>query len=252
MDCKTARLLLDFASPLGPAELDVSEAEALDRHLQDCPDCAALALAQRQEDDVIGRAMRDVPVPPGLHDRLLAHLDAERDAGYRRLTRRWIPVGLAAAVLLAASWFGVDYWQQQHRPKLKESAIAELTGPLINPTHETVQAWFWQTRRIDTAPPKEFNYALLTYYDQTEIQGKVVPMLLFTQGKGQARVYILSDRQFDIQDLLANPPSPPSICSVEVKEARPEDSEGVHFAYLILYTTETLDPFLEKNVQVVN
>ena len=57
MDCKTARLLLLFARPL-PTELEASEAEALESHLADCPECGALAQAERQTDTCLGQAMR--------------------------------------------------------------------------------------------------------------------------------------------------------------------------------------------------
>src|SRR5262245_10465360 len=98
MDCRNARLLLEFARPL-TAELDAGEAEALQGHLADCPECGALAREERRLDEHLGRAVRDVPVPEGLRDRLLARLATERDAWFRRWLLR--AVGVAAGIALA-------------------------------------------------------------------------------------------------------------------------------------------------------
>ena len=65
MDCKTARLLLDFARP-AVAELATDYVQALQRHLAGCSDCASLERADRTFDAQIGRAMVAVPVPAGL------------------------------------------------------------------------------------------------------------------------------------------------------------------------------------------
>ena len=65
MDCRTARHLLDYARPRVP-ELDRPDQEALDGHLAVCPECDALARAERQFDEHLGQAVRDVPVPQGL------------------------------------------------------------------------------------------------------------------------------------------------------------------------------------------
>src|SRR5438094_788506 len=96
MDCRTARLLLDFARPI-PAELEADASRDLEHHLAGCADCDSLARAERRLDEPLGRAMRAVPLPLGLRDRLLARLDAERGAWQRR----WMFRSLAAAAALA-------------------------------------------------------------------------------------------------------------------------------------------------------
>ena len=78
MDCRTARLLLDFARPR-PAELAAEEAAALEGHLTGCPECDSLARTERQLDgddallaayrEHFGITLRHVPsrsAPPGL------------------------------------------------------------------------------------------------------------------------------------------------------------------------------------------
>jgi hypothetical protein len=243
MDCKTARLLLEFTGPRRPAELEAGDAAALESHLLGCPDCAGAARAERGADEVLGRAMRDVPVPAGLRTRLLTHLEAERDVRYRRRSQRWLGAGAAAAALVAALWLGFDSWRYHHRSQLVlENATRLLEQQCFNPTPENVELWFAQTERLATRAPGDFNYALLTYYDTADLQGQRVPLLLFTSGRFQARVYILSDRQFDLQKALAAPPVVASGCKAEVR-LHPGDP---HFAYLIVYTSETLEPFTEN------
>ena len=79
MDCRTARLLLDYHRPQA-SELASSEAGALEQHLSVCSECDALTRAERQADARLGKAMRDVPIPDRLRDRVLARLHADRRA----------------------------------------------------------------------------------------------------------------------------------------------------------------------------
>ena len=95
MDCKNARMLLEFEGPLR-SELDPAEAAALHDHLEQCLACRELAEGERRLDAAMGRAMRDVPIPPALRTRLMTRLDAERDAFYKRFGMK---VTAAAAVL---------------------------------------------------------------------------------------------------------------------------------------------------------
>ena len=62
MDCKTARQFLEFTRPPVP-ELEPGDADALETHLADCPDCGPLARAERGFDYRLGQAMRSVPLP---------------------------------------------------------------------------------------------------------------------------------------------------------------------------------------------
>ena len=101
MDCKTARLLLNFTR-IDSQDLEEDEAEALASHLAGCQDCGAVTRAEQKLDDHIGRAMRHVTVPDGLRDRLLLRLANQRDLWYRRWVadRRVVGAGLAHSNLL--------------------------------------------------------------------------------------------------------------------------------------------------------
>src|SRR5262245_32133614 len=102
MDCSTARLLLEIERPR-LAELDSAEAAALERHLAECPECSRIARAARVTRERFGVAMRAVPVPAGLRERVLARLDTEaRNRGRKSWLRsRWSAV--AAAVLFVVA-----------------------------------------------------------------------------------------------------------------------------------------------------
>src|SRR5207248_1436745 len=100
MDCKTARYLLNFNRATGH-DLDAADKAALDAHLAECPECDCAARGERQFDEHLGRAIRDVPVPHGLKERLLTRLRRQRDEwwveGVKRVARY---VAIAAALLL--------------------------------------------------------------------------------------------------------------------------------------------------------
>src|SRR4051794_21457191 len=99
MDCKTARQLLPFARPRA-AELEAPAAEARERPRGECRECEALARAGQRLDEPLGRAVRRLEVPPLLRDQLLARLEAERGAWYRRRYGHGIRLLAAAAAVL--------------------------------------------------------------------------------------------------------------------------------------------------------
>lgn len=242
MDCKTAQLLLHFASPCR-TELEGGEAEDLESHLAECPQCGALAQAERRADNRIGQAVRAVPVPEGLRGRLLAQLDAERDAWYRRRVRRGLAVlaSAAAVLLLALAGFA---WHQGRVVRVDSAAIGDdFLSYVANPSPAAVRERFHYLHKLETVAPPEtlFNYRLLRYDCPAELQGKRVPLLIFTHGDDQARVYILSARDFDLDDALANPVVPGSGYRVEVLPG-PADAD-MRVAYLVVYTGDSLQPF---------
>src|SRR5262245_7563408 len=118
MDCKTARLLLEFARP-GHLELDPEESLALETHLRDCSDCGPIAQVERSLDEQLGHAMREVSIPADLRPRLLAHVAGARRSYYRRLAGR---LSLAAAVLVAVV-AGAAYWMTSFRTTVNLAAL---------------------------------------------------------------------------------------------------------------------------------
>lgn len=75
MKCDDALEQLESARP-GSGDREEPELSEAAGHVRHCADCRS-TLQQRERLDLqIGRAMRDVPLPDGLKDRLLASLDA--------------------------------------------------------------------------------------------------------------------------------------------------------------------------------
>jgi len=154
MDCKSARLLMEFARP-GSAELDAGEADALQQHLADCLDCNALAAAERRADEHIGRAMRDVPLPEGLQERLLKRLTAERDAWYLRWAKR---AAAAAVLFFAVGLLGYFLWFHD-RPVVSSDVVRRMLDHEGLATKEEVTEAFKKTLGVTVVLPGDLNYA---------------------------------------------------------------------------------------------
>lgn len=113
MDCELAREQLDAARP-DTGDREDSALEAAFAHADACPACAEVVEFRREFDRQAGRVIRDVPVPAGLKERLLAAAEisaqpsvvrAPADQRSARYSRRkvFVAVTSAAALLLAAA-----------------------------------------------------------------------------------------------------------------------------------------------------
>jgi hypothetical protein len=242
MDCKTARLLLDFARP-GCAELDPTEAGDLERHLAGCPECEALFRSERQLDQHLGRAMRQVEVPERLRGQILARLDVERSDRLRRRYGHAIRALAAAAVLLVGVW-GWLYWRAGQLPVVDVEQVVQAAS-VAPPGHAVVNRFLKSLGLEANAPdPQKVNYAFLINYSLSELpgyEGKQVPELVFMRlNSGRpavARVFIVSSKQFNLQELLGGVQAP--VGYTYKLEVVPD--EGKRFAYLILYTGDNLN-----------
>jgi len=180
MDCKHARLLLTFVQPHHPTEVDADEAAALERHLAECPTCAAQADDEQRADERIGAAMRDVLLPENLRLGILKRLARERDDWWK--SKLWPAAGVAAAVLIgvvvAQAWFPA-------RPaKLDPEALA---ANLENP-HGLV------------AVPSRMKRDLLKGCQLITLQNQQVPCFVLEDGPNRAHILVLSKKQFDWDD----------------------------------------------------
>jgi hypothetical protein len=237
MECKTARLLVPFARPRS-AELDPEEAEALARHLAECAECRQLHQAEQAIDAQLGQAIRDVPVPEGLRDRLLVGLAEQRRLVLRR---RWVRVAgsLAAALLLA-----VAGWLLWPRP-LVPIDLNALSQAANSPPQsaEQVEEAFAQAG-IKVRVPTEFDYRLLTHHGRTELEGRLVPSLEFRSGPAFLRVYVLDGKQFNLPHLEQNPEGLSGRVTVKWWG---KSSDG-KFGYIIEYTGHSLEPFKARDL----
>src|SRR5262249_22281362 len=138
MDCRNARLLLHFTRPEHPPELEADEAEALRAHLAECPECGVLAEAERRADECLGPAMRAVPVPPGLRERLHERLAGRPVAWYRRSWTRGL---VTAAAVLVAVGLGLS-WFAGPRTTLNLERLCDDASDQVGAPPEKVEAWF--------------------------------------------------------------------------------------------------------------
>jgi hypothetical protein len=251
MDCKTARLLLEFQRPRG-GELPADEAAALEGHLAGCPDCDAAFRTERRLDDYFGRAVRDVPLPDRLRERLLGRLQEERSAAVRRKLA-WAARGLAvAAALLVGVFVWWHFIGSQPKPLDYQAALEEdFNKANARASAEGVQDWFRDNYQVMMVAPKDFNYAWLADMDLTTLQGRRVPKLVFQRPVGaQAHVFVLGDDRFDLGTLraqLANTPAEPNklpeLVSLDRRLTLLEPDEPHGTAYLVIYEGDSLTPF---------
>jgi hypothetical protein len=243
MDCRMARLLLEFTHP-GGSELagDPAEAAELETHLHTCPECDAAARTERRVDEHMGRAMREVSLPVGLRQRVMDRLARDRAVARRRWLVRASSVA-AAFVLVALSWW---VWAVVSVPGLpvdkinKDASEFQISGI----DSKTVTQWFQEKYHVTTEAPGgsgEFalNYGLLVDYGLDSLQGQQVPRLLFVEGKNSARVYIVTDWQFRIKEIPDGAVFPGSGATVAVWQ----HPSNPHLAYVIVYSG-SLEPFL--------
>jgi hypothetical protein len=234
MDCNHARLLLSFSHK--KAELDTAEAEALQAHLEQCPECELLSRSERAIDEALGRAMNDVPVPDGLKERLAGKLAWVQRLRVRRTVRR----ALAASLLLAVGLGG--YVLFFGRTELTWDDLRRLTyerGEIVTQANEPehIERWF-RDQGISMEAPRHFNYGLLKSFEVVRFHHRQVAKLVFARDDAMAEVYVLSDKDFNLK-ALRDDPEQETGSRFRAKISAP--SEG--YIFLMIFQG-TLDPFL--------
>jgi hypothetical protein len=234
MECKTVRLLLPYLLSRTP-ELDAGDAASLRSHLNECSECAAVARAEAQTDAWLAGAMRDVPVPAHLQGRILARLQRERTAWYRR--RVLVPVAAAASLLLAV---GLGLWLHVQPTTFDLEQFCVDAMQQNGAPAEQAERWFAE-RGVQVPLPRDFNYAMLASYDLVHFQGHDrVPRLDFERDQARLRVYVLTSQHFNIKAIVNQEPHASGGYTVQVWQHR----ERPDCAYLVLYTGGPLEWFL--------
>lgn len=239
MDCRTAHLLLSLARH-GSSELAASELQAVGQHLDTCADCRALARTLRADEEQLRQAMVQVPIPDGLRTRIHARL-ADQRATTLRLQRRRRYALLAAAAVVLLTTTGSAFWWVRQRPALDLDVVL-LDAREQFADAEAVAGWYAQKYRMRTVAPTEFNYSLLASCSLGIVQGRRVPELVFVRGSIPCRVWILSERYFDLQQALNAARVSSGGYTVEIRQH--PTVAGV--AYLIVYPGDSLEPFLDQ------
>ena len=242
MDCLNARLLLSYARPV-PCELDASELAELERHLEECPVCTGLDQDERALDASVRPVMMDVPVPDGLQTRLMTRLSVERDAWYRKIFLR---VSAVAALLVVGVGLALWYFMLPTNldvDKIKDTDTFKRTQDYVN-AH-----WLKSNNFRGVYAPPQFRYSNLAGCDIAYLDGHKVPMLTFTRVTKQsngtfsdfAKVYILSDRDFNLDALRAEDFDHESNGSWTNRKVLPHP-DNPHILYFVIYTGK-LDSF---------
>ena len=235
MECRQAYFYLNIrgraADELGPE----TTAE-LDRHLASCPDCAAFARYLRAEDDALARAMKAVPVPAGLKDRL--HRGLNERLASRRRRRSYRLAAMAACLAIGVSLvFGYQALTRQNLDltKLVYKADSDFTQP-----DEATKQWLAE-RGLPDRLPLAFDYALLVLRGGESLQGRDVPFLVFynPQTRQKAIVYICKDQQY--AGLKATPDAMASYFRTTTLRDE-ERFPGISF--IVLHNSDDLKPFL--------
>ena len=263
MECRDAQFYLQFRRP-GSTELDPDVAAGLDRHLHSCPVCAADATFSAQFDSALSDAMRAVAVPPGLREQLVARISARRGTTLRRQAYR---VAAMAASLLLAIGIGIGALTAA-RPvpdtfelTVRGDALAVVmqadagqrvalqpdapTDPrLAQVNKDRVQRWL-ADEGLPTTLPEPFDFGLLLSYHWEPLQGRHVPVILFRerQGPGFAKVYLFRSLAFDLKVV---PEAQSSYC-----EARPYPNRSAGVTFVVVYTGQSLAPFLQGRAEPV-
>ncbi len=208
MDCRTARLLLEYAHP-GAGELAPTESAALDDHLASCEACEQLAGGERRADEAVGKAMRQVDVPDQLRGRILDRLKAGRND--RR--RRWVAYGAcgaAAAAAVVLLTLGAWHWYTAPQAFPAEKLVVLANSRVITPpdAHDIEAALKGQGVAMEA--PTDLDYSRLRWLFLTTVEGRQTPLLIFNKTSEDgtrpqhALVFLLADDQFDLNALAAD------------------------------------------------
>jgi hypothetical protein len=241
MHCRDAQFYLRLRRQAGD-ELGGDIAADLNRHLAGCPACGADAASAASFDRAVAGALRAVPVPPGLRDKLLAQASAQHGAVIRHKLYR--VTALAASVFLAV---GLAFGLFSGRPKLDAEALVIANDELSQQPDQVLARWL-AGLKVPPELPKPFDPELLVFLGSEPIQGKDVPVAVFrhrTDPREVAKVYILrSNGPFDIRDLR------PAGISNTVAEVIDESPRHPGVKYLIVYkhTPDGLKPFLNERL----
>jgi anti-sigma factor RsiW len=190
----------DTLSAFIDGELPDAEQTAIEQHIAACHTCALRVLSATQLKAATARAGRRFAPTPDALARLTAQLRQQPQPSARVYSmRRLAWVGLAAALLLAASLVG---WQQMHQAnnlsaELLDQHLSTLasgaTPQVISTDRHTVKPWFqgrlpfsFNLPDAQALPPD----TTLKGADLTYLKGQPAALLLFTIHKHQVSVFV--------------------------------------------------------------
>jgi hypothetical protein len=226
---------LHFYRSLGRADRTPEVESALAEVVRNRPELAATIQRETAFDSVISAAMVSVPVPAGLHLQLLQKAYARRGAALRNKIYQGLTA--IAFVVVAGLIAGGLYWQ--YRPKIDGEAIAHQQQMDREESQLAVETWL-EKNDLPNNLPRDFDYRYYSFHGKGELGGKDIPVVQFQAGREFARVYIVRESALNTESLKD---AQASLCNVLIVH-HPEP--GVKITYVIVYTTDKLEPFLRQ------
>ncbi len=223
MECRDAQFYLRFQRH-ATDELGGEVTSALRQHLDRCPVCAAEAQVIVAFDSALARAMKAVPVPPKLRNRILTHVAMKQGALLRAKLYR-VAVGIAAVVVIGLLGWGIV---ARTRPPVDPQSLAELADSQLHRPEDYTRRWLMDQKLPDSLP-LDFDWELVTHRGFDDVQGQNVPVVVFTtpDGRDFAKVYIFrKDGRFDTRNLQAG----------QASRASADVYDTPHAVYVIVYT----------------
>ena len=181
---------------------------ALDTHLNDCAGCQGYAAGQAGFDEAISLAMRDVPLPAGGEERTIRLASIHRAAVVRT------------------------------RTKVATAELAQQFDYRRDDPERYITDWL-KANGLPTTLPHRLDCRFFFDATWSDLQGKPAPCLQFVRGGDTLRVYLLTRGRFRLDGLYAAQSSFATVQPV------PESADHPGVAYLLLYTSPTLDTFLQ-------
>ncbi len=242
MNCSLSRMLLEFPA----ADLAAEDRASLAAHVAGCPNCAKLATSEVSHHSVFAKAMQAVPMPVELHAQLLRKGFAQRGARHRQQFYRWS--ALVAAIAIAIGLGFSSYLGS--RPEIDTMALAVATEQDWEQREAPVREWLVK-QELPGDLPLDFDFRNYAFHGKGELAGRDTSVVVFqnqftnqfgTKETHTARVYIVELSRYKNFEKLVDAQA--SLVRVTVKR-HPTRTD---LAYVIVHTTETLDPFLKRPI----
>ena len=228
MECQDVRQLLAFLERKSE-ELDAAERDAVQKHLDACPDCPhspsrGLAVPTRRS----ASSCSDVAVPAGLEA-------AGAQSPRRRAARCSVPwerLGRCGG-RVARGFGGSSVAFFRPKPVLTIDDVNASVGVIANVAEwdkETVERPHLEQHGLVVRAPDKFKYRFLQQVDIVEIHGRSVARLAFLRDDDQrtsAWVFIVGSTQFSGVDELKDP------TAIEVRVG---ENQQAGFTYVIYHS----------------
>lgn len=247
MNCELYRLLDNYRRPGSagasgqPMDLTAEDEAALDRHWNECSACREATIRRQALDRAIATAMKDVPVPPLAAEQLTRRLQARQQRTVRRKQLSRLAIAASVLILLGLG-YGV---RQASRPGFDTDAFVWQRDQEIQDPENAVRAWL-AAEGLPAELPAEFDFRLCRAFGLVPIgNGQRVPAIEFrlidprTGREEIARLYLLSKSQYQFRRL------DPARSSYFTTQVLRDDREQSGLVYLLLLTTDQLQPFLK-------